>query len=216
MLVCIVVLVYCRVSVLSDVHTWSTYILSSCCIVMLSYVHTWSTYLLSILLRNHTWELHWSANDGRQWRHWQQWQRHTSNLYISLITCKSPVHSSTSICTYLIFTQKFLTAPTSLTMWSGRPLFKTNLSESYMEEWIIFAMTGISICSPLFKALLQLSCSMAFSHQWKVCRWRIGCVFIIFFWLGVTNDAAKPDCILPSGDDGSSYEGCSSGELIVI
>ncbi len=25
---------------------------------MLSDVHTWSTYLLSILLRNHTWELH--------------------------------------------------------------------------------------------------------------------------------------------------------------
>jgi hypothetical protein len=38
----------------------------------------------------------------------------------------------------------------------------------------------------------------------------------IFFWLGVTNDAAKPNCIVPTGDDGSSYEGCSSGELIVI
>jgi hypothetical protein len=32
----------------------------------------------------------------------------------------------------------------------------------------------------------------------------------------VTNDAAKPDCILPTGDDGSSYEGCSSNKLIVI
>jgi hypothetical protein len=29
---------------------------------MLSDVHTWSTYLLSILLRNPTWELHWYAN----------------------------------------------------------------------------------------------------------------------------------------------------------
>jgi hypothetical protein len=38
----------------------------------------------------------------------------------------------------------------------------------------------------------------------------------IFFGLGVTNDAAKPDCAIPTGDDGSSYEGHSSGKLIVI
>ncbi len=38
----------------------------------------------------------------------------------------------------------------------------------------------------------------------------------IFFGLGVTNDAAKPNCILPIGNDGSSYDDCSSGELIVI
>jgi hypothetical protein len=37
-----------------------------------------------------------------------------------------------------------------------------------------------------------------------------------YFGLGVTNDAAKPDCILPTGDDGSLYEGCFSGKLIVI
>ncbi len=41
-------------------------------------------------------------------------------------------------------------------------------------------------------------------------------VSIIFFGLGVTNNAAKPDCVVTTGDDGSSYEGCSSGELIVI
>ncbi len=41
-------------------------------------------------------------------------------------------------------------------------------------------------------------------------------VSIIFFGLGVTNDAAKPNYILPTGDDGSSYEGSSSGKLIVI
>jgi hypothetical protein len=29
-------------------------------------------------------------------------------------------------------------------------------------------------------------------------------------------DAAKPNCILPIGDDGSLNGGCSSGELIVI
>jgi hypothetical protein len=38
-------------------------------------------------------------------------------------------------------------------------------------------------------------------------------VSIIFFGLGVTNDAA---CIIPTGDDGSLYDGCSSGKLIVI
>ncbi len=32
----------------------------------------------------------------------------------------------------------------------------------------------------------------------------------------MTNNAAKPDCILPIGDDGSSNGGCSSGELTVI
>jgi hypothetical protein len=37
-----------------------------------------------------------------------------------------------------------------------------------------------------------------------------------FFGLGVMNDAAKPDCILPIGDNGSSNGGLSSGKLIVI
>jgi hypothetical protein len=32
----------------------------------------------------------------------------------------------------------------------------------------------------------------------------------------VTNNAAKPNCILPIGNNGSLYEGRSSGELIVI
>ncbi len=41
-------------------------------------------------------------------------------------------------------------------------------------------------------------------------------VFILFFGLGVTNDAAKPNCILPIGDNGSSYDDRSSGKLIVI
>ncbi len=30
------------------------------------------------------------------------------------------------------------------------------------------------------------------------------------------NDAAKPDCILPVGDDGSLNGGRSSGKLIII
>jgi hypothetical protein len=37
-----------------------------------------------------------------------------------------------------------------------------------------------------------------------------------FFGLGVMNNAAKPNCILPIGDDGSLYGGCSFGKLIVI
>jgi hypothetical protein len=41
-------------------------------------------------------------------------------------------------------------------------------------------------------------------------------ISIIFFGLGVMNDAAKPNIILPIGDDGSSNGGRSSGKLIVI
>jgi hypothetical protein len=38
----------------------------------------------------------------------------------------------------------------------------------------------------------------------------------VFFGLGVTIEAAKPDCVLPIKDDGSLYKNCSSGELIVM
>ncbi len=38
----------------------------------------------------------------------------------------------------------------------------------------------------------------------------------VFFGLGVTNKAAKPECILPIGDDGSMYEDCLSGKLILM
>jgi hypothetical protein len=41
-------------------------------------------------------------------------------------------------------------------------------------------------------------------------------ISIIFFGLGVMNDAAKPNCIIPIGDDGSLNGGRSSGKLIVI
>jgi hypothetical protein len=41
-------------------------------------------------------------------------------------------------------------------------------------------------------------------------------ISIVFFGLGMINDAAKPNCILPIGDDSSSNGGCSSGKLIVI
>ncbi len=39
---------------------------------------------------------------------------------------------------------------------------------------------------------------------------------IHFFGLGVTNEAAKLNCVLPIGDDGSMYEDHSSGKLIVM
>jgi hypothetical protein len=39
---------------------------------------------------------------------------------------------------------------------------------------------------------------------------------MFFFGLGVMNDAAMPDCILPIGDNGFSNGGCFSGKLIVI
>ncbi len=32
----------------------------------------------------------------------------------------------------------------------------------------------------------------------------------------MTNEAAKPNCVLPIGDNGSMYEDRSSGELIVM
>jgi hypothetical protein len=38
----------------------------------------------------------------------------------------------------------------------------------------------------------------------------------VFFGLGVTIEAAKPDCILLIEDDGSSYKNRSSSELIVM
>ncbi len=41
-------------------------------------------------------------------------------------------------------------------------------------------------------------------------------ISMVFFKLGVMNDAAKPNCIFPIGDDGSSNGGRSSGKLIVI
>jgi hypothetical protein len=38
----------------------------------------------------------------------------------------------------------------------------------------------------------------------------------VFFGLGVTIEAAKPDCVLPIGDDGSLYKDCASGNLIIM
>ncbi len=51
-----------------------------------------------------------------------------------------------SICTEVPYT-----APMNLTIWSGWPSFKTSLLHFLTSEWIIFAVTGVSLCSPLFK-----------------------------------------------------------------
>ncbi len=55
---------------------------------------------------------------------------------------------------YLVFTLKFLTAPTNLIIWSARPSFKMSLWHLETAEWIIFTVTGISICSPWLKLLV--------------------------------------------------------------
>ena len=39
---------------------------------------------------------------------------------------------------------------------------------------------------------------------------------MVFFGLGVMNDAAESNCILPIGDNGSLNGGCSFGKLIII
>ncbi len=51
--------------------------------------------------------------------------------------------------------------------------------------------------------------------EWFVIN-KLVTISIIFFWLGVMNNAAKPDYILSIGDNGSLNGGCSSGKLIVI
>ncbi len=133
------------------------------------------------------------------------------------ITRTSLVPSSTSICTYLVFTLKFLTAPMNLTIWSDWPYFKTSLLHSQTAEWIIFAITGLSVCSPWFKtpfATIVLNGFLSLMKGLSSTNWSPSPS--VFFWLGVINNAAKPDCILPIGDDGYLNEGRSSGELIVI
>jgi hypothetical protein len=86
-----------------------------------------------------------------------------------------------------------------------------------MALWIILAVTGISVCSPLFKTPLSTVMLDGFLSSMKGLSSTNGSSSPWFFFgLGVMNDTAKPDCILPIGDDGSS-NGCrSSGELIVI
>ncbi len=110
----------------------------------------------------------------------------------------------------LIFTWKFLMAPTSFTVWSGWPSFKTNLLEFHTAEWIIFAVTGISVCSPLSKTPFTTVVLDGFLSSMKVSSSTNWSPFpSFFFWLGVTNNAAKPNCVVWTGDDGSLNDGHS-------
>jgi hypothetical protein len=78
-------------------------------------------------------------------------------------------------------------------------------------------VTGISICSPLFKTPLStivldgflLSMKGLSSTNWSASPW-------FFFGLGVMNNATKLNCIFSIGDNGSLNGGHSSGERIVI
>ncbi len=69
------------------------------------------------------------------------------------------------------------------------------------------------------KHLLQPLCSMASSPWWSMkglssAAWSP--FPSIFFGLGVTIEAAKPNCVLPMGEDGSLYKNRSSSKLIVM
>jgi hypothetical protein len=116
--------------------------------------------------------------------------------FLQSITCTSPVPSSTSICTCLIFSQKFLMAPTSLTMWSGLPSFKMNRLEFHMALWIILAVTGISVCSPLFKTPLStvllngflLSIKGLSSTNWSPSPWFF---FDLVWWMMLPSPIAS-------------------------
>jgi hypothetical protein len=78
-------------------------------------------------------------------------------------------------------------------------------------------VTGISVCSPLFETPFATVVLDGFLSLMKGLSLTNRSPFLSFFFgLGVTNDAAKPDCVVPIGDNGSSYEGRSSGELMVI
>ena len=75
----------------------------------------------------------------------------------------------------------------------------------------------ISLCSPLFIAPFTAVVLNGFLLFMKGLLSTTRLLFSSFFFkLGVTNNAAKPNCVLPIGEDGSSYDDCSSDKLIVI
>ncbi len=101
------------------------------------------------------------------------------------ITRTSPMPSSTSICAYLVFPLKFLTAPTNLTIWSGWISFKINFLHFQKAEWIIFAVTVISVCSPLFKAPFEtvvLDCFLSLMIGSSSTNWLSSSSFFFLTW----------------------------------
>jgi hypothetical protein len=97
------------------------------------------------------------------------------------------------------------------------PIFQNKSFQIPYRRMNHFAITGISVCSPLFKTPFATIVLNGFLSLIKGLSSKNRLPFPSFFWgLGVTNNAAKPNCIVPTGDNGSSYEGNSSVELIVI
>jgi hypothetical protein len=74
---------------------------------------------------------------------------------------------------------------------------------------------GCAIFGPL-KHLLRVGRRNFFSQLCRCVSFLAMAFPSFFFGLGVTNNAAKPDCTIPTGDNGSLYVGPSSDELIVI
>jgi hypothetical protein len=74
----------------------------------------------------------------------------------------------------------------------------------YYGRWLATKEMSALLLQYCLKSMKGLS-----STNWSPSPW-------FFFGLGVMNDAAKPDCILPIGDDGSLNGGRSSSKLIVI
>ncbi len=94
-------------------------------------------------------------------------------------------------------------------------VFQTSLLHLETVELIIFTVTGISLCSPWFKLLFLTVVLDGFLLLMKGSSLTNGLPYPLpFFGLGVTNNADKPDWVLPIGDNGSNGL-CSSGELIV-
>jgi hypothetical protein len=162
---------------------------------------------------------------GKEWKNeageYKQWTLENKTLIYwctnKLYEKNSSQHIIFCIFQCLLKWICYLQKPTSLTMGSGWPSFKTNRLEFHTALWIILAVTGISICSPLLKTPLStvvLDCFLSSmkglsSTNWSPSPW-------FFYGLGVMKDAAKPNCILPVGDNGSLNGGTSSGELIII
>ncbi len=119
-----------------------------------------------------------------------------SFCFLQRITCTSPMPSSSSSCTCLIFIQEFLTAPTNLTMWSIQLSFKTNRLKFHMAEWIIFAVTGMSICSPSFGApftSVVLDCFLLSMKGLSSMNWSLFPLFF-FTWCDKRCCQSQLDC----------------------
>ncbi len=139
-----------------------------------------------------------------------------SLLFLQRITRTSPVPSSTLICTCLIFTE-IPNCANKLYHVKGLPVLQNKPFQ------IPFGRMNHLCCDWNKHVLTIVRNTLCNRRAWwlpfvdkRIVIVKLVAVSIIFFGLGVTNNAAKPDCIDPTGDNGSLYEGCSSGKLIVI